>query len=688
MSRVLFLAVLLAAGAASGGSMTMLLDYSDAGEFGFSRYSGYDRIEWEGGECFSAPGQPLLPSRAYAVVVPPDAGNVTVSATVLESVRLGTGFYIQPAAVPRPFSAAGMPEIICPDPAIYDSDAAWPSDAVVSMHDGRKCGFRLAGFRICPWTWNPADGSLELAIRMEVAVEWEEGGSAPILSPSQIEAASARLSEWVANPLDIPAFSPPSLQPDAPVDYLVITSSDYSDSFAQFAAFKNGTGLVTEMVFISDILATTPGYDNAEKLRNYIKNRYLNDGLEYVLLAGDQTIIPVRNVALECEGWSDNAPADLYFSDLDGTWDANGDHSYGQPEDDLDLYSDVAVGRALFDTPGEAALFVQRSIMYQSSPPSGAWQTRAMLCGAGLFPGYTGAKVCDSIAVNLPAGWEINKAYELPSIQDGFTTHIAIINSGTAWNHYAGHGNTAGIYWQSSPTEMMTNSIAQGLYNGNMAGIHHSIGCHPGAFHSGECCAEALWHNPGGGASSVMFNTSYGWEGYLPEMGVSEWMCVYLTEEVFQLSNGIIGSAFATAKDRRVPLWSGGHDRELYCIMDWCAFHDPTLPVIGGGTGVEGRETVPPAGGMTPLLGTPCPNPATTGDMVRVPAAFGGGSATLEVFDLSGRIVLTIPVDSPGEAQLVPEGCDGAMPPGVYLLRLSNSTGSDTSRLVVLAGSR
>lgn len=687
MLRLSLPALFVFVSGAIAGSMTVPLDFGSRDDFRFASYDRYDRIEGPGWTCFSEPGEPLLPAKVYTVVVPATAGRVTVTASVLQSVSIGDGYSIQPAAVPRPFSAQETtPEVIIPDPSIYESNAPWPSDPVVSYHDGDRTGFRLVGFVLCPWTYDPATGELVLDTSVEVTVSWEDGSAAHPRSQSQVDAAARDLQGWVMNPCDIAACGPPVTTPLAAVDYLVITSNDYADSFAQFVAFKNGTGLSTELAYISDILAATPGYDDAEKLRNYIIGRYDNDGVQFVLLAGDQTVVPARSVYLECEGWTDTAPADLYFSDLDGTWDASGDHSYGQPEDDLDLYSDVAVGRALFGTPEQAALFVERSIMYQSSPPAGDWQTRAMLCGAGLFTGYTGGKVCDSIAVRLPSSWEIDKAYEAPSTQDGFTTPVDIINSGTNWVHYAGHGNTQGVYWQNYPYDMMTNSIAQGLVNGDKVGFHSSIGCHPGAFHSGECCAEALWHNAGGGAVSVMFNTSYGWEGYLPEMGVSEWMCVYLTEEVFQLSNGIIGSAFATAKDRRVPLWSGGRDRELYCIMDWNAFHDPTLPVIGGSTGIGGQETTPQGTGPKPILGLPVPNPAVAGATVRVPSWFAGQSATLEIYDLSGRLVLSNDLISPGDAQLTLAGAGGTIPSGVYLLRLSDSSGSDTGRLVVAGG--
>jgi hypothetical protein len=676
LSVLAFLMVL--AFPAPAGQMEVPLEFPLAG-METDAVQGWSRLSLPGCLPWGSPGEPLLPVRAVTAVVPAGATGVEVEVVAGTEVELGR-FRPVPVRPPRPFSAAGP----APDPLegeAYRGSDPWPRSPLRTWHCGSRSGYTLVSAVVCPLRWDPGTGVLWGCGEATVRISWR-GTSPRTVSARQSRRVSRRLRSLVVNPADLAACAPPT-GAGRSLDYLVVTSEDYSDSFAELVDYKNSCGLATEMAYIEDILASSPGWDDAEKLRNYITDRWELDGISYVLLAGDGSVVPTREIYLYCEGYDDTAPCDLYFSDLDGDWDASGDHQYGQPEDDLDLYADVAVGRALFDTPEEAAVFVERSIMYGQSPPPGGWSSRAMLCGAGLFTGYTGAKVCDSIAARLPGDWEVNKAYEDLGLSDGFTTHIDIIESGTNWNHYAGHGNTTGIYWQGYPSSMMTNSIASDLTNGDRAGIHHSIGCHPGAFHSGECCAEALWHNAGGGASSVMFNSSYGWEGYIPEMGVSEWMCVYLTEEVFELGNGLIGPAFATSKDRRVPLWSGGHDRELYCIMDWNAYHDPTLAVLQSGAPVAGGQHPVPGGAVT--LRGPWPNPAARGEAVLFEAGWGAGDAELEVWDLSGRLQVSRRLDGTGPVRLDTARDGAALPAGLYIVRLSAPGGCDTGRMTVLA---
>ncbi len=664
-----------------GGQLTYHVDFQHGNSVEYT-HMGYSRIQFSGCQPYGQPGEPLLPSRVVALVIPSGAENVSVSAVAANKRILGISGVIQPAAVPRPFSAmASTPEVIREDQSIYSSNRFWPENRVQNLRTGDKSGFTIVSFLVYPYLYNPVSRELEFSGSVDVSVSWDER-AAEAVSPSQAEFAAEQLKGWISNPRDIQFCTPLSRGFDS-VDYLVITSSTYTSIFEPFVTFKNGQGISTELVDIASILSGTTGYDDPEKLRNYIIQRHSTDGIKYVLLAGDETVVPVRMITLSCEGSTDTVPVDHYYSDLNGTWDANGDHNYGQTNDSLDLYSDISVGRALFDSVDEATLFVERTTMYESTAPAGDWQTTAMLCGALLFGDYTGATVCDSIAANLSSGWTLNKAYETPRSTDGYTTHIQVINDGANWVHYAGHGSVQGVYWGLPPQDMMSNSIAAGLANGSKAGIHHSIACMPGAFHNGESCAEALWHNANGGAVSVMFNTSYGW-GDPPNVGVSEWLCIYLTEEVFQNGNNLIGSAFATSKDRRVPLWNGGYDTELYCILDWHGFHDPTLKPLTSVTGIEGADPESSLSQTVTLEG-PFPNPVVSGSSVFFAAGFAGSSGDISIYDVSGRQVWSKAITASGQVCWDTGNNSGgcSIQPGIYFARLQSGSDSAIRKLII-----
>src|SRR4029078_2129143 len=86
-------------------------------------------------------------------------------------------------------------------------------------------------------------------------------------------------------------------------------------------------------------------------------------------------------------------PTDLYYSDLDGNWNADGDSLFGEgfadsvtaPGDKLNLIPDVYVGRAPVTNVAQATTFVDKTLMY-SRTPVGDYEDRALFAAEVLFP--------------------------------------------------------------------------------------------------------------------------------------------------------------------------------------------------------------------------------------------------------------------------------------------------------------
>ena len=626
---------------------------------------GWDVVTLEGGELRGIPGTPLLPAVPVLLLLPPGAEDVSFEVALSGEVPVGMRrLDIVPGYAQLPLMTdAALHEVPEPDPAIYRSDAPWPSEPVLQTHSGSLSGFTVASCLVQPWRYSPSRGLLSLYTDLEVTVSWSQG-PAPTLTETQIEMASLRAAALQPAAGAVSSASPASIGSRGESEYLIICDSAYTGIFQPLAELHQSQGMTVEIATVQDILSAFPGRDGAEQLRNFIRDRFLNSGTVYVLLGGDEELVPVRMIYLLCEGYADTAPVDLYFADLDGDWDGSGDGEFGQPDDDLDLYADVLLGRALVGNQEEAVLFVQKNLVYQSAPPAGDWSSRALLCGAVLFEdqGYTSAKGCDSIAAAMPASWDITKAYEV-LYGDGFDTHIAVLDSGTGWNHFAGHGSNKGIWWAYNPRSMMTKFLADTLTNGDMAGIHTSIACHPAAYIDYECCAEAILHNPDGGGVAVMFNTSYGWEGFWPELGASEWMCIDLARSVFRNHARSIGFAFSTARDLRVPYVHFNYDRTFQSLLSFSAFMDPALAVLD----------VPSVGPIPPVrfsISAPSPNPATRAAPISFFVDFSGnGSTEVSVHDMAGRLLWHTDLSEAGRVSW--DGADGAggrVPAGVYII--------------------
>jgi len=83
-------------------------------------------------------------------------------------------------------------------------------------------------------------------------------------------------------------------------------------------------------------------------MRNYIISEYQAHGIEYVLLGGDDELVPHRGfycIVYSSSTYEDSdIPADLYYSALDGSWNDDGDGYWGEIGED-DLLPDISVAR-------------------------------------------------------------------------------------------------------------------------------------------------------------------------------------------------------------------------------------------------------------------------------------------------------------------------------------------------------
>ena len=347
----------------------------------------------------------------------------------------------------------------------------------------------------------------------------ERSGPAADLAP----VASVRLASLRNAALPRGPFRPthaPSLD-GSPVQYLIVTSEAMAPEFARLAAWKTAKGVPAVVRTVADIeAAAVQGSDFAETVRNYLRDAYQLWGVRFVLLGGDTDVIPVRTVAMQLLNF-DFPISDLYYSCLDGTWNADGDGNFGEPpaspgdpSDQADFTSEVYLGRAPVSTSAEAALFVDKTLRYEQ-PVQQDYQHKILLLAEVLFPtqydpdgpppSADGGEYAQEVAALLPAWMQPRKLYEATQLWPGSEplTRLAAtqaIDTGYGTVIHVGHGFR---YTLSLGDASLTVGEAADLANGTRAGLFYLLNCTATAFDF-ESMAEALLHNPDGGATAVI----------------------------------------------------------------------------------------------------------------------------------------------------------------------------------------
>jgi len=247
---------------------------------------------------------------------------------------------------------------------------------------------------------------------------------------------------------------------------LVVTPRALEGALTEFITFKK-TKLPTKLVLLEDILKTSPGSDDAEKLKRYLFDQWRDGKLAYVLLAGDAEVLPVRYMVLDRVTPSafDYAfyPSDLYYADLakaDGSfedWNAQreGFHAdyFGEVRgeknkedainfDSIDYLPEVAVGRWPVSTLEQTRAVAAKSIAAERQRANDPRERRdAALIGA---TGWVDTKrYFDALEKALHASFQTERRLFARETNErsNEAALLELWNSGQDLILHAGHGH-------------------------------------------------------------------------------------------------------------------------------------------------------------------------------------------------------------------------------------------------------
>ncbi len=234
-------------------------------------------------------------------------------------------------------------------------------------------GFQLAIVNIYPWRYNPVTQqiyaaksiriSLNTAFDHDLAV-YQANFYTPVLAEQTLQKTALLNLQDRATYSSAASFRnhiPQSRLIDlsTPRKMIVITDATRAPWFTDYVSWRSSEGISTQVILTSDIYSSYAGADNAAKVRNFIVDAYQTwaataTPLEYVILGGDDEVVPERGCKGQVGSTVDNRmPTDIYYSNLDGTWNANNNTIYGETSDQVDFIPEVHIGRFPAETIGD-----------------------------------------------------------------------------------------------------------------------------------------------------------------------------------------------------------------------------------------------------------------------------------------------------------------------------------------------
>lgn len=511
----------------------------------FSMSDGYTKVRIMGCEITDVAGAPELPTKALKVALPHGATDISIQIIGTETEVLDGEYLLSCAQPPVIISQNEVREAVLADEEIYGSLRLYPEQIIEYRGAGQFDNHQICELVIYPLQYKPGARKLLFHKSIQFRVTYRDG--------IKRVAQSTTLRKMVMNPEDVLETESPRMRTN--ISYLIISNPPVDTIFQRLADWKTKKGIPAQVRTVNWILANYSGEDNAARIRNYIKT-LPDSNIQYVLLGGDTYMIPCRFAyAMTCSAfiWNreDSLPCDLYYADLQGDWNFDGDGLYGEVEDSIDLYPDLMVGRAPVSSIAEAQSFVDKILTYEKNPPHDYLDNALLLAEILWQNPFTDQAVHKNRmeAESFPPNLVVTKLYETLGNENRQAVMAAIRDGQNLINH-DGHGssNVMGVgsgYLNTIDLDTITNAPK--------CGIIFSLGCWTAAFDL-TCIAEGWMNNLNGGGVAFVGNSSYGWGSPgNPGFGISDIFDSRFFYSLLVENNYHIGEALAMCKTYFIP---------------------------------------------------------------------------------------------------------------------------------------
>ncbi len=427
------------------------------------------------------PGKPKLPSRIFPVALPPGAEVISVTYDVGEVIELSGTYDIPPSPLPRAIGQED-PEVYQRDKlqydtnyeSVYGSSDVYPVQAVELVQTGMYRKYNLVDIRVTPFAYYPQTRQLVYHSDIVVTISYvinDKRADADIgddnLAYSEKTAAEMILnydqaSQWYSSDgLKRGLFS-----------FVIITLDALTTAVTPLVDWEIVRGRTVQVVTTSWINTNYTGYDEAQRIRNFLRDKYPADqwGIENVLIVGDYDDIPMRQTV---QDWGYGpVKTDLYYAELSYpdslSWDSNDNYQWGDDDDEIDFYSEVNVGRIPWSGTTDVEKICLKTVAYdQNADPS---FKKNMLLLAGYFWNDDPNPVTDCAVlmeqkVDHPwfADWTFTRMYEKNSTcWSDYDCDYPLLSSNVmavwpnepfAFVNWAGHGSptSSHIYGIGAP---------------------------------------------------------------------------------------------------------------------------------------------------------------------------------------------------------------------------------------------
>lgn len=501
--------------------------------------------------------------------------------------------------------------------AIYSKAIIYPTKNILYDCVVKK-GFVIANIYVTPFVYDATTKRISIASSMSIQLNLAEK---PSVSSAKIDnTIKNKIKETVINPQEVNSYSlsndiqlkSVTLETETGTDkeYLIITNNALKSTFQKLVQWKIRKGVSAEVVTVEDIYSTVSGSTPQMKIKQYLADAWgTKQKLKWVLLGGDDAIVPAQGCYVNYFFQYSNAPTDLFYACLQGRldWNANGNTLIGEFDketnpDSVNYLPDILISRAPVRTVIDATSFINKTLSYELTPGTNNYIGRNLAIGDLLYDYFNGKSdahissemMFDSVALDPTTS--IGDSFPRIRFYDTGTDFLGNadydvntynmqtqLNTGYHLAHIYCHGESSVFgYLEDSTLYSVDNALA--LKNINKS-IIVTGACTTNSFDSKAthpfepCLSEAFIRNPNGGAIAYWGSSREGWSaegGYGASLRYDEYFLKKLYSNSLNYDDHTLGYIASEAKEAAFQRPIGANRFLLYCIN---VMGDPELPI-------------------------------------------------------------------------------------------------------------
>ena len=414
-------------------------------------------------------GGPILPSRIISIALPPGATYSGYSYEFSDSIMLTGDYTIPPLPIPDLVDSISVnikteyKNMYNENyQRIYNCDDIFPAKPVEFIDTACYRQYNLVDFRISPFYYQPLSKTLSYYPSIKIIINYEESET-QLISNIREKGYLDRVAQAYIVNYDQTGewYQESSSINDDVFDFVIITLDSLQSSINSLVEWETSKGRSVNVVTISWIDENYQGYDLAEKIRNFLREKYpiYVWGVEDVLIIGHRDDIPMRLTSQQIDPNYNKPETDYYYAELSlpdsESWDVDGDHNYGENSDSIDFYAEVNVGRIPWSDLETVEHICEKSVSYEQNNEA-SYKKNILLLGAMIDQNTDGAvfmeyKTNEDIHPWM-SSWLTTKMYESESTypKDYVLNHNNVVsvwsNSKFAFVSWHAHGSPTGSY--------------------------------------------------------------------------------------------------------------------------------------------------------------------------------------------------------------------------------------------------